>query len=137
MHQTSVRSFKGVANSVIRNISREDIRLIYQFEHRIGEGSFGTVRLACKTSNPLKKFAIKTLSREKIEESKTNIFDLEQELSIMLSVDHPYIATFYEAYLDHKYVHLVMKYCEGGDLYTKLMKTDLFGASVAILAQDV
>ena len=45
---------------------------------------------------------------------------------ILLSVDHPYIATFYEAFLDHKYVHLVVEYCPGGDLYRKLKKVDHF-----------
>ena len=43
---------------------------------------------------------------------------LEAELDILLAVDHPHICTFYEAYLDHKYVHLVMEYCSGGELYT-------------------
>ena len=44
----------------------------------------------------------------------------------MLSVDHPYIAKFYEAFLDHEYVHLVVEYCEGGDLCTKLEKIGKF-----------
>ena len=35
---------------------------------------------------------------------------LEQELDILLKVDHPNIVNFYEVYLDHKYVHLVMEY---------------------------
>jgi calcium-dependent protein kinase len=41
----------------------------------------------------------------------------EQELGILLSVDHPYIVKFYEAFLDHKYVHLVMELCHGGELF--------------------
>ena len=45
---------------------------------------------------------------------------LEAELDILLAVDHPNICTFYEAYLDHKYVHLVMEYCPGGELYQHL-----------------
>ena len=44
----------------------------------------------------------------------------------MLKVDHPYIVKFYEAFLDHKYVHLVMEYCIGGDLGDKLKKIKRF-----------
>ena len=35
-------------------------------------------------------------------------------------MDYPYICKFYEAFLDHKYVHLVVEYCKDGDLYSKL-----------------
>ena len=106
-------------------IHREDFRLTYVMvcENEwskqpkvLGSGTFGTVRLAYKAGKPEKKFAIKSIPREKVESTKTNLIDLEQELSILLSVDHPYIAKFYEAYLDNKYIHLVMEYCIGGDL---------------------
>jgi len=57
---------------------------------------------------------------------EANLKLLEQELNILLSVDHPYIVKFYEAFLDHKYVHLVMEYCNGGDLSDKLLKIKKF-----------
>ena len=44
----------------------------------------------------------------------------------MLSVDHPHIVKFYEAFLDHKYVHLVMEYCNGGELFERLLKIERF-----------
>ena len=52
---------------------------------------------------------------------EANLSLLEQELNILLSVDHPYIVKFYECFLDHKYVHLVMEHCEGGDLAAKIL----------------
>ena len=51
---------------------------------------------------------------------------LEQELNILLSVDHPNIVKFYEAFLDHKYVHLVMEHCNGGDLAGKILEIKTF-----------
>ena len=92
----------------------------------LGSGTFGTVRLAYKTGNPEKKFAIKSILRSHIEESETSLDELAQELSILLSVDHPYIAKFYEAYLDNMYVHLVMEFCNGGDLSSRLEKIGKF-----------
>ena len=110
-------------NSVVKRISREDIRLIYTMEKVLGCGTFGTVRLAHKANNPDKKFAIKSLPRKKVEADLTL---MEQELSILLSVDHPHIVKFYEAFLDHKYVHLVMEQCDGGELYERLVNISRF-----------
>ena len=81
---SSVRSLSASSTSMLKRISREDVRLIYKFERLIGEGSFGTVRVAHKTNNPDKKFAIKSILREKIEKSRTSMKDLEHELSIMI-----------------------------------------------------
>lgn len=103
--------------SIVKRISREDIRLVYTMEHVIGSGNFGTARLAYKTGSKEKKFAVKSIQRKKVE-ADLNL--LEAELDILLAVDHPHICTFYEAYLDHKYVHLVMEYCPGGELYQML-----------------
>jgi len=49
---------------LLENISREDIRLVYTFTKRLGSGSFGVVRVAFKTINPGKNFAIKSIKRE-------------------------------------------------------------------------
>ena len=97
--------------------------MVYTIVGVLGAGNFGTARLAHKTGNAEKKFAIKSIKRKKVE-ADLNL--LEAELKILLAVDHPNIANFYEAYLDHKYVHLVMEYCPGGELYAKLERDGLF-----------
>ena len=109
--------------SIVKRISREDIRLVYTMERILGSGNFGTARLAHKTGNEQKKYAIKSIQRKKVEK---NLETLEAELDILLAADHPNICTFYEAYLDHKYVHFVMEYCQGGELYTQLEKVIMF-----------
>ena len=73
-------------------------------------------------------FAIKSIRRKKVEE---NMDTLEQELDILLKVDHPNIVNFYEVYLDHKYVHLVMEYMPGGELYDKLLQIQIFDEETA------
>ena len=113
----------NTTESIVKRISREDIRLVYTMEQVLGSGNFGTARLAHKTGTPQKKFAIKSIQRKKVEADLTL---LEAELDILLAVDHPRIASFYEAYLDHKYVHLVMEYCQGGELFTQLERVGCF-----------
>ena len=115
LQQQSVVSLNAAEGSFLQKINKEDIRLVYTFEKLLGEGGFGSVRLASKTSMPDSQFAVKSIERDEI-----NVSDLESELAILLAVDHPYIAKFYEAFLDHKYVHLVVEYCKGGDLSTMI-----------------
>ena len=38
---------------------------------------------------------------------------------------------FYEAFLDHKYVHLVMEYCTGGEVFQKLVEVTSFSEEMA------
>lgn len=80
-----------------QRISSENIRKIYDIGKEIGSGRYGIVRLAKKHSHPKKRFAVKSIGRDKI---KTDIHLLEQELEILKSADHPNIINFYEIYKD-------------------------------------
>lgn len=96
-----------------------DIRKIYKFDQKIlGSGHFGTVRLAVLFSNPSKKFAVKTIFKEKI---KKDMHLLRRELEILKTLDHPNIVKFYEVYQDEKFFHLVMEYCSGGELLQRIV----------------
>jgi serine/threonine protein kinase len=53
------------------------------------------------------------MSRVLVEE---DLEPVESELNILLQTDHTHIVKFYEAFLDHKYVHIVMELCPGADL---------------------
>ena len=116
------------AESILENISREDIRLVYTFTKKLGSGSFGTVRIAFKTVSPGKNFAIKSIKRETVigEEEL-----LKQELSILLAVDHPNIVKLNEIYLDHKYIHLVTELLEGGEVDPEIMPEKRFSEATA------
>ena len=101
---------------MLQIISREDIRLVYTFVRKLGKGSFGTVRIAHKTAvDEDKNFAVKSIRRDLIEESKTEA-ELTQELLILQSIDHPNIVKLHEIYLDHEYLHIVTELVEGGEV---------------------
>lgn len=100
-------------NTILENISREDIRLVYTFTKKLGEGSFGTVRIAHKTVNPGENFAIKSIPRERV---LGELVSLSSELGLLLAADHPFIVKLIEIYLDHKYIHLVTELLAGGEV---------------------
>ena len=115
------------ADSVFENISQTfsttDIRTVYNFIKMIGGGHFGTVRTATLKSDPQVTYAIKSILRENIAK---DIKLLEEELAILQSVDHPNIVKFDQCYIDHRYVHIVMEHCQGGELFDRIVAAQRF-----------
>ena len=66
------------------------------------------------------KVAIKVINKSGMQ--KSEIEDLQNEVAMMLTVDHPHIVKYYETYDDHKYIYLVMELCNGGELLNRVMK---------------
>ena len=83
----------------------------------VGHGKFGVVRIATLKTNTRKKFAVKTISKEKY---KKELYLMKREVEILKELDHPNIINFFETYQDQKYFHLCMEYCSGGELKNKL-----------------
>ena len=100
---------------------QKDINNIYKFKEVIGKGSFGIVRTGyrIKEISPHKIYAIKSIDKTKI--SQRDIDNLEKEIDIISSLDHPNIARFYETFHDERYFHIVTELCRGKEL-SKLLK---------------
>merc|ERR1719160_2423054 len=83
----------------------------FDFKEKIGEGTFGSVRLAeHKETHVLR--AIKTIPKLLLDES-----GLWQEIEIMRMVDHPNIMRLFSTFEDKKNVYMVTEYCAGGELF--------------------
>ena len=52
---------------------------------------------------------------------------LARELQILKSLNHPNIIRFYETYQDDNFFHIVMEFCNGGDLTSRLAEKKIFG----------
>ena len=100
---------------------QKDINNIYKFKEVIGKGNFGIVRTGyrIKEISPHKIYAIKSIDKTKI--SQKDIDNLEKEIDIISSLDHPNIARFYETFHDERYFHIVTELCRGKEL-SKLLK---------------
>jgi serine/threonine protein kinase len=43
-----------------------------------------------------------------------------QEIDILRKLKHPFIITLYEVYESEKYIHLVLSYLDGGELFERI-----------------
>ena len=112
-----------VFGNISNTFSTTDVRSVYNFVKMIGGGHFGTVRLATLKSDPQVTYAVKSILRANIAK---DIRLLEEELAILQAVDHPNIVKFDQCYIDHRYVHIVMEYCKGGELFDRIVAAQRF-----------
>lgn len=89
----------------------------------LGNGHFGSVRLANPKSDPDVTYAVKSILRENIAK---DIKLLEEELFILQKVDHPNIVKFHQSFIDYRYVHIVMEHCTGGELFDRIVRAQRF-----------
>ena len=92
-----------------------DIRKNYEFISILGMGAYGKVRLYRDKNYKDLLFAIKTLKKEGISQYQFNL--LKSEVYILSNLDHPNIVKYFGAFEDNYYVHIVMEYLKGYDLY--------------------
>ena len=102
---------------------QKDINNIYSFQEIIGKGSFGIVRTGFrkKEFSPHKIYAIKSIYKKNL--NKRDINNLEKEIDILSSLDHPNISRFYEAFHDKNNFNIVMELCRGKSL-SKFLKSN-------------
>ena len=92
-----------------------DVRKNYEFISMLGNGSYGKVRLYRDRNYKDLLFAIKTLKKEGIPQYQFNL--LKSEVNILSNLDHPNIVKYFGVFEDDWYVHIVMEYLKGYDLY--------------------
>ena len=80
--------------------NNEDIYKNYIFEKQIGRGYFGTVNIVIPKTDSNKRYACKSINKQKL--SKSKIQTILREIETLSLVDHPNIVKFYETYNDKK-----------------------------------
>ena len=116
----------------VKDIIKEDIKQKYKFEKILGEGAFGKVKMASIIGDPDRKFAIKSIPRHLLDKhckcSNVEVIQkademevdkdamaklLNQEIDIVLRMDHPNIVKFYQCVYDNDYINIVMELVQG------------------------
>ena len=99
----------------VTNSKNKDIRKNYEFISMLGNGTFGKVRLYRDRNYKDLLFAIKTLKKEGIPPYQFSL--LKSEVNILSNLDHPNIVKYFGTFEDEYFIHIVMEYLKGHDLF--------------------
>ena len=118
-HSTK-RTNSHLSNSFIleKHSRQRDFRKKYEYISLIGSGAFGKVRLYTDRDSKTFRYAIKTIKKDIF--NKHNIESIKREVDILRSLDHPNIVKYFETYEDEHYLHIVMEYIAGHNLFRVL-----------------
>lgn len=88
----------------------------YLLVQEIGQGQFGKVFKAIDTQDGNREYAVKVVSREKVQ-STSHIYRLFQsEIQIMKRLDHPNLLRLVDFLETASNLYVVVQYCPDGDL---------------------
>lgn len=108
----------AVSRKTIEHAKGLPIDKVYKLKTKIGGGAFGTVWLSHRKDYPKYKFAIKKINKQQVGTNELEL--LRREIDVLREVDHPNIIKFYDTYEDNTNIFIVMEYCSGGELFTKI-----------------
>jgi hypothetical protein len=89
----------------------------------IGSGYYGKILLASHVCNPELRVAIKTLNKKDMLPG--DIKQVKNEIQLLSRLDHPNICKYHETYESPNFMYIVMEYCQGTDLFTRLTNKSL------------
>ncbi|XP_023219561.1 serine/threonine-protein kinase Nek1-like [Centruroides sculpturatus] len=88
----------------------------YKVIKKLGEGSFGRALLASGSNNEfcvIKEIGISRMSCKEFDEAK-------KEVEVLSQMQHPNIVTYRDSFEEDGTLYIIMDYCDGGDLYTRI-----------------
>ena len=113
---TSRASRVSNGSFILGSVSKQtDYKKKYEYISTIGNGAFGKVRLYRDRKIKSLKYAIKTIKKDIF-----NVHSIEsiiREIEILRSLDHPNIVKYFETYEDEVFLHIVMEYIPGDNLF--------------------
>ncbi|XP_061209141.1 serine/threonine-protein kinase Nek5 isoform X2 [Neopsephotus bourkii] len=89
----------------------------YEIIKKIGEGSFGKIFLAkVKVDNEQCVIKEINLTKMPVKEKEAS----QKEVILLAKMKHANIVTFYASFQEKNKLYIVMEYCDGGDLMTRI-----------------
>ena len=122
----AARKLSLESNTIMKDIQKGKLQN-YEFKKLLGQGRFGRVLLGKRCENG-QLVAIKAIAKTK---AAVSLSQLMKEIEILSQVDHPNIVKYLEHFETEQYLYIVMEYCSGGDLFTKIVNRDKFSEAEA------
>ena len=103
----------------------------------IGTGTYSKVQLVQHKIN-LSIRAMKVIKKKKKRgTNQTNEHDVYKEVDLLIKMDHPNIVKIFEFYNGEKEYYLIMEYCGGGELFDKIVKSNLTEIQCAYIMYQI
>lgn len=97
----------------------------YVFIRNLGSGAFADVKLYLyKPTNQTR--AVKIIHKVGLHQQQMDAEYMLKEISVLTSLDHPNILRCYEIFEDLWRFYVVIEYCAGGELFSKLVLMSKF-----------
>ncbi|KAM6954618.1 cGMP-dependent protein kinase 1 [Aplochiton taeniatus] len=96
----------------------------------LGVGGFGRVELAT-TLHHGKYFAVKRVSKQHIVAKRQEEHVLFEK-RILKAIQSDFIVRLHAAFKDTRYIYMVMEFCGGGEIWTKLKEVGRFDEPIAV-----
>jgi non-specific serine/threonine protein kinase/NIMA (never in mitosis gene a)-related kinase len=94
----------------------------YEIVRTIGSGNFGQVYLA-RHKRESKNYVIKRVKTRELNQK--DLENTENEVRLLQKIRHTNIVAYKDSFVDREqYLNIVMIYCDGGDMYTKIKNTN-------------
>jgi len=87
----------------------------YRIGATLGQGAFGTVKLATKAHDPSTEYAVKFIDKSQMDDLD-DVERIYRESAILTSLKHPNIIRLYEVLDTTEWVLIIMEYADGGEL---------------------
>eukprot|EP01056_Protomagalhaensia_sp_Gyna25_P000591 Protomagalhaensia_sp_Gyna_25__590@NODE_1279_length_1986_cov_19_294813_g1020_i0_p1_GENE_NODE_1279_length_1986_cov_19_294813_g1020_i0NODE_1279_length_1986_cov_19_294813_g1020_i0_p1_ORF_typecomplete_len634_score141_73Pkinase/PF00069_25/4_3e66Pkinase_Tyr/PF07714_17/2e43EFhand_7/PF13499_6/8_5e06EFhand_7/PF13499_6/1_3e10EFhand_7/PF13499_6/8_5e08EFhand_8/PF13833_6/0_081EFhand_8/PF13833_6/12EFhand_8/PF13833_6/0_48EFhand_8/PF13833_6/0_001EFhand_8/PF13833_6/0_00012EFhand_1/PF00036_32/3_9EFhand_1/PF00036_3 len=95
----------------------QELRQWIKFEKRLGSGAFGEVyRVTDKRVNAER--ACKLINKGRVQ---VPLEQIQEEIEILKSVDHPNVIKIYEIFEDPNSVYILQELCHGGELLSTIL----------------
>jgi calcium-dependent protein kinase len=104
------RSKQHLTQNIVIGNENKDIREFYDIDNLpvLGSGISGSVKICIHKTTKI-KYALKTLSKRKLQPNK--ISKLKKEMQIMADLDHPNILRLQEYFETRENIFLVLELC--------------------------
>jgi calcium-dependent protein kinase len=104
--------------------NKKKFKEVYKMSQSLGKSIYGEVRICILRENGQKR-AVKIFRKSSMSYNYEKS-QLDNQISILKSLDHPNIIRIFEFFDEAEKYYLVMEYCSGGNLFSKILKRQFF-----------
>lgn len=128
--QGALESTQQHGRTYIPWVWRRKVEEAYHFGRILGQGAFAIVHEASSLEPPHEPYAIKVIARHRLTDP-TDLRHFQDEVLILLDLQHQHIISLHELYKTAHYFFVVMEKLDGGELFDRLCQRNVLSEKEA------